>query len=151
MSDIDETVYPAVAGDELIFENDRVRVWAMNLPAGGMFDFHQHHHDHIIIWPDPGRAEAQDLGDEDWSVTQNAERGYVAFKTVGRSGPLRPHRIRNLEDHPVTHYIVELISEESPSETALPAENNGRGTSSRPGAIVRIPPTDRNIPPVPAS
>ena len=139
MSNNTNAGYPAVAGDELVFENDRVRVWAMNLPANGMFDYHQHFHDHLIIWPDAGRAEAQDLGDDDWSVKQSAERGYVAFKTVGRDAPLIPHRIRNLEGHPVTHYIVEFISETSPSASAQPAQNNGRGTSSRPGAVILIP------------
>src|SRR5690349_24000436 len=116
------TDYPSSPGDTLVFENDRVRVWSMTLEAnGGMFDFHQHHHDHLILWPDAGRAEAQELDDPDWSISQTARPGFVAFKTVGSSGPLTPHRIRNLEDHPVTHYIVELMSEPSPSTEPLPS------------------------------
>lgn len=124
----DETIYPPTPGDTLIFENDRVRVWSMTLPPGGMFGFHQHHHDHIVIWPDAGRAEAQELGDPNWSISQTAEAGFVLFKTVGHQQPLTPHRIRNLEDHPVTHYIVELVSERSPSATALPGQTNARGS-----------------------
>lgn len=122
------TDYPPTPGDTLIFDNDRVRVWTMTLPPGGMFDFHQHHHDHLVIWPDAGRAEAQELGDPQWSISQTAERGFVLFKTVGHTEPLTPHRIRNLEDHPVTHYIIELISETSPSPVALPSETNDRGS-----------------------
>ncbi|MEV5297235.1 hypothetical protein [Amycolatopsis methanolica] len=53
----------------------------------------------------------------------------MAFKTVGSGGPLTPHRIRNLEDHAVTHYIVELISEPSPSRVELPSETNDRGSA----------------------
>lgn len=125
--------FPATPGDTLVFENDRVRVWSMTLqPNGGMFDFHQHHHDHLILWPQPGRAEAQELGDEEWSISQVAEPGFCFFKTVGSSGPMTPHRIRNLEDHAVTHYIVELVSEPSPSLTAQPAEANDRGHTSNP-------------------
>ena len=122
-----EGAYSPAPGDTLIFENERVRVWSMTLPPQGMYDFHQHHHDHVVIWPDAGRAEAQELGDPNWSISQTAEEGFVIFKTVGHSEPLTPHRIRNLEDQPVTHYIVELISEESPESTALPAETNARG------------------------
>lgn len=126
----DET-YPPTPGDTLIFENDRVRVWSMTLAAnGGMFDFHQHHYDHLVIWPSPGRAEAQELGDNDWTIEQVAQEGFCMFKTVGSGGPLKPHRIRNLEDHPVTHYIVELISEPSPSPGPLPGVTNDRGFSS---------------------
>lgn len=120
--------YPPTPGDTLLFENDRVRVWSMTLLPQGIFDFHEHHHDHIVIWPNPGRAEAQELGDPHWSISQKAEAGFVLFKTVGSSGPLTPHRIRNLEDHTVTHYIIELVSEESPSSTALPSVTNDRGS-----------------------
>lgn len=127
MTDADETTYTSHPGDTLVFENERVRVWSMTLPPHGMYDFHQHHHDHLILWPDAGRAEAQNLGDDDWPLEQTAERGYVGFKTVGSSGPLVPHRIRNLEDYEVTHYIVELIGEPSPSEQALPVMTNDRG------------------------
>ena len=122
-------VYPPTPGDTLVFENDRVRVWSMTLPAHGMFDYHQHFHDHVIVWPDAGRAQAQILGDDDWNISQTAEPGFVLFKTVGSTGPLPPHRIRSLEDHPVTHYIIELISETSPSEVELPSVSNGRGSA----------------------
>jgi hypothetical protein len=125
-----ENNYPPTPGDTLVFENDRVRVWSMTLEAnGGIFDFHQHHHDHLVLWPDAGRAEGQELGDTEWHAKQEAQSGFCMFKTVGSGGPLRPHRIRNLEDHPVTHYIVELISEPSPSVEPLESECNDRGFS----------------------
>jgi hypothetical protein len=47
---------------------------------------------------------------------------------VGSSGPLVPHRVRSLDDHSTTHYIVELISEKSPSETDLPTVSNDLGS-----------------------
>lgn len=119
--------YPSAPGDTLVFENGRVRVWSMTLAPGGACEFHQHHHDHFILWPDAGRARGQELGDPSWSLTQVAEPGYVMFRTVGSGGPLTPHRIRNLEDYAVTHYIVELIGEPSPSEHSLPSVFNGRG------------------------
>jgi hypothetical protein len=114
-------------GDTLVFENDRVRVWSMTLAPGGLFDYHQHHYDHLVLWPDAGRAAGQELGDPEWSISQVAEPGFAAVKTRGTSGPLTPHRIRNLEDRAVTHFIIELIGEPSPSRDALPAVTNGRG------------------------
>ncbi|MHA6622482.1 hypothetical protein [Pseudonocardia sp. DLS-67] len=121
-------------GTEVVFENDRVRVWAMTLGAGETCEFHQHHFDHLVLWPEPGRSQGQEYGATGWPITQEAERGFAFFRTVGRDGPLPPHRMRNLEDHPVTHYIVELISEESPSAGSLPHQTNGRGRTSRPTA-----------------
>lgn len=119
-------VYPDAPGDTLLFENDRVRVWSLTLAAGQEAEYHQHHHDHVIIWPDAGRAQAHELGDEQWGVIQNAEPGFVLYRTVGRKGPLKPHRIRNVGGEAVTHYVIELL-EKSPSAETQPWVFNGRG------------------------
>lgn len=127
---MNESQYPPTPGDTLLFENDRVRVWSMTLEPGGMFDFHQHHRDHVLIWPDAGRVQGQDLGEDEWGISQNAEPGFVLYKTVGRDKPLVPHRIRNLETYAVTHYIVELL-DPSPSAIELPMVHNDRGDFSK--------------------
>lgn len=123
-------------GDELVFANDRVRVWAMNLGPGEAVFFHAHRHDHLILWPQAGRARAHDIDEPDWAHVQEAEKGFAFFKTVGRGKALTPHRLMNLEEHPVTHYIIELVGEESPSDVELPAESNGRGTMSRSHRVI---------------
>ncbi|WP_113701184.1 hypothetical protein [Nonomuraea lactucae] len=119
-------VYPEAPGDALLFANDRVRVWSMTLKPGEAVDYHRHHHDHVVLWPDAGRAQANELGAADWGLVQNAEPGFVLYRTVGRAAPLPPHRIRNVGDNTVTHYIIELL-EESPSAEAHPWVSNGRG------------------------
>lgn len=124
---MDPTSFSTAPGDTLVFENDRVRVWSMTLAPGGMSDFHQHHHDHFVLWPDAGRAQAQEHGDADWPISQVAEPGFVMVRTVGDSGPLPPHRIRNLGDREVTHYIVELLDEPSSSTHPIAGVTNGRG------------------------
>ncbi|WP_220186505.1 hypothetical protein [Streptomyces parvulus] len=119
-------VYPDAPGDTLLFENDRVRVWSMTVRAGEAVTYHQHHHDHVIIWPDAGRSQGRELGQPDWGIVQNAEPGFVLYRTVGHTEPLTPHRLRNVGDETVTHYIIELL-EKSPSPVALPWVFNGRG------------------------
>lgn len=112
-------------GDTLLFENDRVRVWSMTLEGHAAGDFHRHLHDHFILWPDPGEADAQLAGDEGWTMHQTARSGYIAFKTVGADG-LTPHRLRNRSDRPVTHYIIELLGP-SAGDVEQRAVTNGRG------------------------
>lgn len=129
-----EREFSSDPGDTLLFENDRVRVWSMTLEPYGEVDFHQHHHDHVIIWPWSGRAQGQQFatqeeGSDEWGIIQNAESGFVLYKTVGTEHALTPHRLRNLRDETVTHYIVELL-EPSPSRTELPWEYNERGEFS---------------------
>jgi hypothetical protein len=122
----DEIVYPPNPGDTLIFQNDRIRIWSMTLEPGGMFDFHQHHHDHVVLWPDAGQSQGQELGEDAWGIVQNAEPGFVLFRTVGSKAPLNPHRIRNVGTEKTTHFIVELL-DESPSEESEPWVWNDRG------------------------
>jgi hypothetical protein len=124
------TEYPDAPGDTLIFENDRVRVWSMTLAPGQMFDFHQHHHDHVVLWPDPGQAQGQELGDSEWGLVQEARSGFVLYRTVGYRTPLTPHRIRNTGDNTVTHYVIELL-DKSPSAETEPWIFNDRGEIRR--------------------
>lgn len=117
-------------GDELVFANDRIRVWAMNLGPGEAIFYHSHQYDHLIFWPHPGRAVAMEYDeDEEFTHEQTAQRNFAFFKTVGRDGGLKPHRLKNLEDHPVTHYIIELVGE-SATETASISQSNGKGVSN---------------------
>lgn len=124
-TDLSDDAYPTDPGDVLLFENDRVRVWSMTLAPGQTYRFHQHLHDHFVLWPEAGRARAQEAG-KDWGFVQRAEPGFVMFRTVGRDAPLPAHRLHNLDDHAVTHYIVELLGE-SPHADAQPRVYNHRG------------------------
>jgi hypothetical protein len=124
----------AAPGDTLLFQNDRVRVWSMTVAPGEACDYHQHHHDHVIVWPDAGQARAQQLGEEGWGLVQNAEPGFVLYRTVGTAAPLPPHRLRNVGSETVTHYIVELL-EPSPRTESEPWVSNGRGEFGRAPAV----------------
>jgi hypothetical protein len=118
--------YPGAVGSTVLFENDRVRVWEMILQPGEHCEYHQHRNDHVILYAQTATMRGQELGDGDWGIVQDTEPGFVLYRTVGDSGPLTPHRLKNLSDRPVTHYIVELL-ETSPSPTAQPWQHNDRG------------------------
>ncbi|MFK4187034.1 hypothetical protein ACI2L4_23925 [Streptomyces sparsogenes] len=118
--------YSPAPGDTLLFENDRVRVWSMTLEEGQEVGYHQHHHDHVVLWPVAGDSQGQELGTDEWGIVQKARPGFVLYRTVGHSEPLTPHRIRNVGASGNTHYIIELL-EPSPSAEARPWTFNDRG------------------------
>jgi hypothetical protein len=118
--------YSSAVGSTLLFENARVRVWEMILQPGDHCDYHQHHNDHVILYAQTATMRGQELGDEDWGIIQDTEPGFVLYRTVGHTAPLTPHRLKNLTDQPVTHYVVELL-ETSPSAIAQPWDHNERG------------------------
>lgn len=121
-----ETGYPSAVGSTVLFENDRVRVWEMILQPGEHCEYHQHHNDHVILYGQTATMRGQELGDEGWGIVQDTEPGFVLYRTVGSGGPLTPHRLKNLSDRPVTHYVLELL-EPSPSPTVQPWAHNDRG------------------------
>jgi hypothetical protein len=106
-------------GTEVLFENDRVRVWEMVLQPGETCAPHRHHHDDVIIYPDTATMRT-----EDGAVLQ-VDPGLVACRLVGRTG-MPPHTITNVGAAPARHYIIELLGP-SAAETTQPLQHNGRG------------------------
>ena len=123
MNDIDP--YQPAPGETLLFENERVRVWSMTVDPGGAGFWHSHRHDHVLIWPWDGKSKGQLWGDDEPTITQNAEESFVAFKAVGPTG-LHPHRLHNVDLATQTHFIVELL-EPSPFTEEQDYVTNGRG------------------------
>jgi hypothetical protein len=105
----------------------------MTLQPGEECEYHQHLHDHVIIYDQTGTLRGQEFGDADWGIIQETQPGFVLYRTVGQGGPLKPHRLKNLGALPVTHYILELL-ETSPSESSLPWVHNDRGRFHVPNA-----------------
>jgi hypothetical protein len=127
---VGEQTFSTMVGSTVLFENDRVRVWEMILQPGEHCEYHQHLHDHVVLYAETATMRGQEFGDADWGIVQNTQPGFVLYRTVGSGGPLNPHRLKNLSDYPVTHYIVELL-ETSPSPAVQPWEHNDRGEFTR--------------------
>ncbi len=105
-------------GTELLFENEVVRVWSMELAPGQQSPYHEHTLDYVYAYVtpsklaylgEPGRVEhVREYGD-----------GYVRFTSVGTG--IR-HQIRNVADTVHRQILVELKT----SHQEAPTDDNGR-------------------------
>jgi hypothetical protein len=108
-------------GTEILFENDRVRVWEMLLAPGESCPPHRHVHDHLLLYAEPAEIRATFEGRP---VIQHVEHGCVAYRAVGDAG-LPPHSITNVAGTPSRHFIVELLGP-SASDQPTALEHNAR-------------------------
>ena len=107
-------------GSELLFENDRVRVWSMTLQPGETSTYHRHENDYLFVYTTPSTISSQ-VGDID-GPTRNFHDGYVQYTEVG---PGIEHSITNVAES-LHHQIIVEIKGVSMSETSHSPENNGR-------------------------
>ena len=117
----DEPRISGNVGTEVLFENDRIRVWEMRLGPGQSSELHRHVHDYVFVYVTPTLLESREPGGK--PRVRSFEDGFVQHTVVGREG--KTHRVRNAGD--VTHrqIIVELLGPTS-AEDAPPPETNGR-------------------------
>lgn len=114
-------------GTELLFENEAVRVWSMELAPGQESPYHVHKLDYVYVYvtpsrltfmPEPGQIQhVRDYGD-----------GYVRFTAVGDG--IR-HQISNVGDSIHRQILVEL---KSPHASASTGDNGRLGDIERLGA-----------------
>jgi hypothetical protein len=119
---VTEAEASTAVGTEVLFENERVRVWEMLLDPGETCVAHRHMHDHVILYAEPATIGSQvDAA----SVIQHVEDGLVSYRAVGPDG-LPPHTITNVADTPSRHFVIELLG---PSAADAPSghQHNGRG------------------------
>lgn len=90
-------------GTEMIFENEAVRVWIMDLAPGEESPYHRHDADYVIIYTTPSEIEAH-IPDEAVH-TDVFDDGYVAYVNVGEG---IQHHIRNVSSEAHRQVIVEL-------------------------------------------
>lgn len=107
-------------GTELIFESDRIRVWALVLQPGESSTFHRHDNDYVFIHATPSQVKLHRKGRPD--EVQGYQRHFVQALTVG--GGIE-HQITNVGDTLHDEILVELKGPSVSSEP-LPPESNGR-------------------------
>jgi len=119
---VTETDASTAVGTELLFENERIRVWEMLLDPGETCLPHRHVHDHLILYAEPATIRSQVNGRQ---VIQHVEDGLVSYRAVGPLG-LPPHTITNAADTPSRHFVIELLGA-SASDAPTEHQHNGRG------------------------
>jgi hypothetical protein len=87
-------------GQRIVFENDYVRVWEINLEAGQVQDFHLHYHPYIVISLGGGENEIETIfGDKRMT---NEPLGSTVFMNE-----MRPvHKLTNKD---TVRYLSRLI------------------------------------------
>lgn len=68
-------------GTELLFENDRVRVWDLRLAPGERAGFHRHSHDYFFVVIGGGKLKSVHEDGSDWYETEMAD-GEVRFREI---------------------------------------------------------------------
>lgn len=89
-------------GSELLFENEAVRVWVMDLEPGQAAPQHRHRLDYLFVYTTPSRIKLVQDGEES---VEEFEDGFARFVKV--DDPLE-HHIVNVSDQPHRQVLVEL-------------------------------------------
>jgi beta-alanine degradation protein BauB len=106
-------------GTELLFENDRIRVWNLVLEPGQELPLHRHEADYVFVVLTPARFTVSETSGE--SQTMECDDGLVEYRAVGRGVT---HALRNSGDQRYREIVVEL---KGPSVVADPQEPEGNG------------------------
>jgi predicted metal-dependent enzyme (double-stranded beta helix superfamily) len=107
-------------GTELLFENDRIRVWDMVLQPGQESPLHRHEGDYVFIYTTPSRLTA--FLENQPPTTSDFDDGFVQYTEVG---PGTVHKIRNAGAREHRQILVEFKGPSVAPSLQQP-ENNGR-------------------------
>ena len=98
-----KTISPEV-GTQLLFENERVRVWDLRLAPGESTGVHRHEHDYLYVVIGDGRLQAADA-EGNRGEARDMQDGEVRFNAVEGEAV---HEAFNAGDGPWRNIIVEL-------------------------------------------
>jgi uncharacterized cupin superfamily protein len=102
---------------ELLYENDGVRVWIMDLAPGEESPYHRHLADYLFVYATPSLIELR-LDGQPWR-TEQYDDGYTQYVNVGEG---IAHQIKNVSDRPHRQVLIELKQ----STRESPSGDNGR-------------------------
>jgi quercetin dioxygenase-like cupin family protein len=89
-------------GTKVLFEDDEIRVWKLDLPAGEATPIHEHEHDYVFVVVAGGSTET--IARDGSSERSTDRRG----DAVHHEAPL-VHRLRNIGDSRYVNVIVEFL------------------------------------------
>jgi hypothetical protein len=109
-----------LVGSEVLFENDRIRVWDLRLGPGEEVNLHRHENDYAFVCVTPGRVTV--LRDGRDAETTEVDDGYVEYTEVGQG---IEHTLRNTGGNEYREILIELKGPSASPEPQDP-EDNGR-------------------------
>jgi hypothetical protein len=94
-------------GDTVLFENDRVRIWELELPPGGDSNVHEHELDYILVQLSGDRIAAVPEPDTKGAYNEYLEANVVPGQVIyiDRGGI---EIARNVGQEPYREIIIEL-------------------------------------------
>ncbi|MFN8525781.1 MAG: hypothetical protein U0821_21995 [Chloroflexota bacterium] len=105
----DQPLHPV--GSQLLYEDDKVRVWALEVAPGETFPRHLHDHDYVTISLAEGETEAHEA---DGSIRRNRRvPGDIQLTRVG-SG--QTHELKNVGTTVYRNRIIEFKERISASD-----------------------------------
>ena len=97
---------PFAVGTKLLFENDLIRLWTMEVPAGESWGPHEHRHPYVTVVAKASRI-ASVMDDGTVELEFEAEVDHVDWRAM--SSDRRIHTLKNVGDRPYKNFIVELL------------------------------------------
>jgi hypothetical protein len=97
-------------GTEVVFENERVRIWNLHLEPGERSAVHRHDNDYILVLLGGDRIAAEPEADTAGSVTERLEADVVpgAVVYLERGGV---ETAVNVGQQPYDEVIIELLDQ----------------------------------------
>ena len=89
-------------GTKVLFENEHIRVWSVELPGKGHQPLHEHDHPYLIVPVSEGKALMR------WEDGREREIVDVLGNVVYREASGGPHELFNLEDTKFHSILVEI-------------------------------------------
>lgn len=92
-------------GQEILIDNEAVRVWAIRLPPGQTQEFHLHRHPYVVV----SITGAENRVESIFGDTRPAPEPPGSVVWRGEAGPV--HRLTNVSDTPYECRLIELKKE----------------------------------------
>jgi quercetin dioxygenase-like cupin family protein len=89
-------------GTQLLFEDDRVRVWMLDLAPGEATEWHDHEHDYTFVVTESGEVRCEYAGGGH-EMQVGDKVGHAEFRVRDE-----PHRLVNVGDSHYQNVVVEL-------------------------------------------
>ena len=89
-------------GTNVLFENEHIRVWSVELPGKGHQPLHEHEHPYLIVPVSEGKALMR------WEDGRERKIVDVLGNVVYREASGGPHELFNLEDTKFHSILVEI-------------------------------------------